>query len=58
MEHIVADQIISHLNQHNLIEEKQSAYRKFHSTETALLKSKDRHHKSNGQPRNYMPNTP
>ena len=40
MEHIVADQIISHLNQHNLMEEKQSAYRKFHSTETALLKVK------------------
>ena len=40
MEHIVADQIISHLNQHNLIEEKQSACRKFHSTETALLKVK------------------
>ena len=40
MEHIVADQIILHLNQHNLMEEKQSAYRKFHSTETALLKVK------------------
>ena len=40
MEHIVGDQIISHLNQHNLMEEKQSAYRKFHSTETALLKVK------------------
>ena len=40
MEHIVDDQIISHLNQHNLMEEKQSAYRKFHSTETALLKVK------------------
>ena len=58
LEHMVADQIILHLNQHSLMEEKQSAYRKFHSTETALLKSKDRHHKSNGQPRNYMPNTP
>ena len=40
MEHIVADQIISHLNQHSLMEEKQSAYRKFHSTESALLKVK------------------
>ena len=40
MEHFVADQIISHLNQHSLMEEKQSAYRKFHSTETALLKVK------------------
>ena len=38
MEHIAADQIISHLNQHSLMEEKQSAYRKFHSTETAFLK--------------------
>ena len=40
MEHIVADQIISDLNQHNLMAEKQSAYRKFHSTETALIKVK------------------
>ena len=40
MEYIVADQIISHLNQHSLMEEKQSAYRKSHSTETALLKVK------------------
>ena len=40
MEHIFADQIISHLNQYSLMEEKQSAYRKFHSTETALLKVK------------------
>ena len=37
IEHIVADQIISYIDQHNLMEEKQSAYRKFHSTETALL---------------------
>ena len=37
IEHIVADQIISYINQHNLMEEKQSACRKFHSTETALL---------------------
>ena len=40
IEHIVADQIISHIDQHNLMEEKQSAYRKIHSTETALLKVK------------------
>ena len=40
IEHIVADQIISHIDQHNLMEEKQSAYRKFHSTKTALLKVK------------------
>ena len=38
IKHIVADQLISHIDQHNLMEEKQSAYRKFHSTETALLK--------------------
>ena len=38
MERIVADQITLHLNQHSLMEEKQSAYRKFHSTETALLR--------------------
>ena len=40
IKHIVADQIISYIDQHNLMEEKQSAYRKFHSTETALLKVK------------------
>ena len=40
VECIVVDQIISHLNQCNLMEEKQSAYRKFHSTEMALLKVK------------------
>ena len=40
VEHIVADQIISYIDQHNLMEETQSAYRKFHTTETALLKVK------------------
>ena len=40
IEHIAADQIISHIDQYNLIEEKQSAYRRFHSTETALLEVK------------------
>ena len=58
IEHIVADQIISYIDQHNLMEKNQSAYRKFLSTETALLKVKTRHHKSNAQPRNYVPNTP
>ena len=33
IEHIVANQIISHIDQHNLMKEKQSAYRRFHSTE-------------------------
>ena len=40
IECIVTDQIISHIDQYNLMEEKQSAYRKFYSTETALLKVK------------------
>ena len=40
IEHTVADQIISHIDLHNLIEEKQSAYRKFHSTETTFLNVK------------------
>ena len=40
IEHIVADQSISHIDQHNLMEGKQLAYRKFHSTETAPLKVK------------------
>ena len=40
IEHIAADQITLHIVQHNLMEEKQSAYRRFHSTEAALLKVK------------------
>ena len=40
IKYIVADQIISYIDQHSLMEEKQSAYRKFHSTETALFKVK------------------
>ena len=40
IECIGADQIISHIDQYNLMGEKQSAYRKFHSTESALLKIK------------------
>ena len=40
IEHIAADQSISLIDQYNLMEEKQSVYRKFHSTETELLKVK------------------
>ncbi len=38
MERIVALQIVDHLEANNLMDIFQSAYRKFHSTETALLK--------------------
>ena len=31
-------QLLDHMQKHNLFERHQSAYRKFHSTETALLK--------------------
>ena len=40
VECIAVDHIISHIEQHNLMEEKKSAYRRFHSTETTLLKVK------------------
>ena len=38
LEKIVLSQIIQHLNQNNLLDSHQSAYRAGHSTETALLK--------------------
>ena len=44
VEKVVAEQLKSHLNQNALANNDQSAYRKFHSTETALLKmSNDLH---------------
>ena len=38
LEKVVLSQLFSYLNSHNLISASQSAYRPFHSTETALLK--------------------
>ena len=38
LEKVVSSRIENHLSLHNLHEHHQSAYRKFHSTETALLK--------------------
>ena len=38
LEKVVAPQLMSHLNRHNLFSSFQSAYRPSHSTETALLK--------------------
>ena len=38
LEKVVLSQLFSYLNEHNLISFSQSAYRPFHSTETALLK--------------------
>ena len=37
LEKIVLSQLQTHLKKNNLVEENQSAYRKYHSTETALL---------------------
>ena len=36
IEHMVASQIVRHLEEHSISEPFQSVYRKFHSTETAL----------------------
>ena len=38
MERIVNSQLIRHLEEHKLLPEVQSAYRRGHSTETAVLK--------------------
>ena len=38
IECIVADQMISYIDQYNLMEEKQPAYRKFHSTKLHCLR--------------------
>ena len=38
LEKVVARQIVTHIEMFNLLEVNQSAYRKFHNTETALLK--------------------
>ena len=38
LEHIVLKQFLQHLQSHSLLEPFQSAYRKCHSTETALLR--------------------
>ena len=38
LEKVVFSQISPHLNFHNLISQSQSAYRSYHSTETAILK--------------------
>ena len=40
LEKIVAHQLVEHLNNHQLLDQLQSAYRKQHSTETALVKVK------------------
>jgi hypothetical protein len=41
LEKVVAQQLKKHLSDHSLLEPLQSAYREFHSTETALLKVHD-----------------
>ena len=46
MEHLVASQLSSHVSLHGLENETQSAYRRCHSTETALLSIKNQIHLS------------
>ena len=41
IEHAVGNQLIAHIAEHNLCETLQSAYKRFHSTETALIKVTD-----------------
>ena len=41
IEGVVAKRLLSHIHQNNLFDENQSAYRQYHSTETALLKLQD-----------------
>ena len=38
IEHVVADQLTSHITQHSLMEANQSSYCSHHNTETTLLK--------------------
>ena len=38
LEHCACDQLNAHLQRHGLLPEHQSAYRRCHSTETAMLK--------------------
>ena len=40
MEHVVATQLVNHIERHGLMEAHQLAYHPFHSMETALLKVK------------------
>ena len=40
VEHVVAVQLVNHIERHNFMEVHQSAYRTYHSTDTALLKVK------------------
>ena len=41
MECVAAAQLVNHIERHGLMEVHQSAYRAFHSTDTALLKVKN-----------------
>ena len=41
IERVAAEQLVDHVNRNNLMEVNQSAYREFHSTETALVKVRE-----------------
>ena len=41
IEMVAAEQLVDHINRNNLMEVNQSAYREFHSTETALVKVRE-----------------
>ena len=41
VERVAAEQLVDHVNRNNLMEVNQSAYREFHSTETALVKVRE-----------------
>ena len=41
IERVAAEQLVDHVNRNNLMEANQSAYREFHSTETALVKVRE-----------------
>ena len=41
IEHVIADQVTSHITQHNLMEANQSAYHSYHSMETTLFRVKE-----------------
>ena len=54
MERCVIEQLMDHILANNLMEPLQSAYKSYHSTETALLKVKSRYSQGDGQAGGYM----
>ena len=54
MERCVIEQLMDHIHANNLMEPLQSAYKSYHSTQTALLKVKARNSQEDGQSGGYM----